>query len=336
MFKAQNIAKIWQRLLPPAGWRGGLGWGLLLILLSAMPRYAHAQNTSDNPYLNSWHQYSVIPMGDAGNTYEWIIYDNEAEAINGTAPDGSDSYELTNALSWVKGRTILEGNAYIEILFDENVNIFSNGATLHLIYAEYSGGACLARRRFDINIIANTFYVTLPANDFTCNSMTGSIWDNAAGVLNIRDEITTVPFTVSMLKADNFTINSWEFTGSFTVTSGSVNNSIHSIMPFAATNGQTSPEGYDWEITGDETSFTLTVTVDDAEVFNTDDVTFEVQLIGDITSDYAVQLSIEQSSVKAYSGSSYIVETSDNGSGSYTQTRTLWGIPNTSVVYVSP
>lgn len=76
MPQAHNIAKIWQRLAP----RQLAGWGVvLIILLSAVPRYAHAQNVRFVQY-NSTHALSV-PENPAYR-FEWsMTWGNQARPI---------------------------------------------------------------------------------------------------------------------------------------------------------------------------------------------------------------------------------------------------------------
>lgn len=299
-----------------------------VILLLGMNRYAHAQsNTPGGPYINSWHQYSVV-KGLAGNTSTWTLFNTLADATNNTGGT------LLNGQSWV-ALTSTGTELRIAILFDGTV--FSAPSTRYLVYAEFSGALCVARRIMELNIEPNTFYEDLPVseNGNTCNSFTGRVWDNTVDDLSLIQDVTSVIFTVYMQKGDDdFYIDNWQFDGVVTVTGGAVLDA--SVFP---ANTGSSDRG-SWTINDGATLndgiFHMTVETPDNVNFVTDYLTFSVNVLGIITQDFDIRLEITGGIANSGSVSTYVSVTADNGSGNRIVARKIFGVPNTSVVMVTP
>jgi hypothetical protein len=327
MGRLKNIAKTWQRLALPSG-----GWGVLLLtafLLLAGMRYASAQNTAGGPYINSWHQYAVQKSATS-NISEWVIFNTLSDAnsnIGGTT---------LNAQSWVNLTSPVASEARVAIYFDNTV--FAP-TTRYLVYSEYpSSGSniCVARRSFLIDIKANTFYEDLPVadNGNTCNSSAGKVWDNDVDNLSLISDVTTVTFTVYMHKADaNFHIDNWQFDATVNVTNAALHTSVFPVSSASSDQGTwTIDDG----VTLNEGIFHMTVVTPDNVDFIQDRLTFSVNVYGVITDDYTVELEIENGVANSGSTSTYVVVTADNESGNRTVSRTIFGIPNTSLVSVTP
>jgi hypothetical protein len=139
MQRAKNIAKIWQRLAPPLG-----GWGvILLILLSALPRYAHAQmGGPSQPITLSTHTYTVN-MFNGSNTVTWYIFEDGTN-INNVDPD--------DYIYLLGEGTKDAGVASVQITF--TAALYTVGTTYVLGYREMepSGLSCLNYRFYDITI----------------------------------------------------------------------------------------------------------------------------------------------------------------------------------------
>ena len=248
-----------------------------------------------------------------------------------TITDGGQTWADTLLVN-----TVTTDSAGVEIQFiDAN---FDSGQTWFLVYSEYNGNNCTARRYFEIHIVDNTFYVDIqPAAVSDCNSLSGHVWTNADNIES--DQTFAVPFTVDMYKAQSLLVRQWVFTGTT-----SVSGTGYSGTPvYANVAGSSDNSHATWALTSSGSTFTLTVTVTDPgteyehDPDPDDAVTFNISITGPPTEDATVTLSITSAyAVSRVSGGIYLVTTDDNGSGNFTQVKTLWGIPNTSYVSVSP
>jgi hypothetical protein len=304
------------------GGRLGGGFLLLLLLLLSGTRYAHAQNSSANPFIDSWHLYR-IPMANTANTVQWQLFDVDL--------NGAPSYTLETQ-PWVD-TSVVSGNAEIEIKFINTV--FASGQIWFLVYSEISSDhSCVARRSFEIHPVNNIFYLSLPADDSECNSYTGDIWDNADGDLSAIDRGDNVEFTVTMNKDVLFLIDKWRFNGSISIITGGLEN--HLATPAFSVTAGASTSGGTWTITGTGANFNLEVTTPADFDGISDVVTFSVDIEGDITEDYQIQLSLTNG--QAISGTLYETVTDDNLNlgGDRVVVRLRYGVPNTSVVMVMP
>jgi hypothetical protein len=316
MLRARNIAKI---MILTA-----------VILLFGMNRYASAQNTPDGPYLNSWHQYSVT-KGVAAHTATWHLE---------LASNRSTTVPLNNGL-WVDINLIV-GIEYISIYFTELEGFTITAPNNHwfLVYSEWDNlapGVCTARREFEINITENSFYLSLPATGSVCNSRTEDVWDNSVEFLNNPGRSSTVEFTVTMNKVAEFLIDRWRFRGTISFPSGST--VLDPLNPFATTPSGTSVSGGNWTITNNGGNFDLEVIYSGGDFGGeTDEVTFRVDVLGDITADFEILLELTNGQADSGDPSIYIVKTDDNLSkgGGREGLYEIFGVPNTSVVTVNP
>jgi len=300
------------------------------LLLLAGTRYAHAQsNTPGGPYINSWHQYSV-ERGSTSNTYQWRIFSSLADATSN--PTGGTPLNGGVGQDWVVLSTPgTESRVAIHFVDAEFAP-----STMYLVYAEYSGAICVARRVMELNIEANSFYEDLPfsGNGNGCNSFTDRVWDNVDDDLSLISDVTEVTFTVYMHKADvDFYIDNWQFDGTLTVTGANLHTSV-----FPANTGG-SDQG-SWTINDSPTlndgEFHITVAIPENASFDTDYLTFTVNVMGVITEDFDIELTISNGIAESGSVSTFVSVTPDNGSGNKSVTRTIYGIPNTSLVTVAP
>jgi hypothetical protein len=307
---------------------------LTALLLLAGLRYGHAQNTSYLPYINSTQKYRV-PMGDAGHSVQWHLYEDSYAAP-------STTYDLTTlengGASWITTGTEVIGTdtyAYIEIKY---VNTqFTAGESWYVGYSEWDAGVgtgnCVARRTTPlINLTANLFSVTARADDEDCNNFSGDVWPNNINIGDPQDGV--VYFTVDMSKAGNHAVKRWSFTGTI-VSAGT--GYVAPASLFTTTIGSTDGSRGSYSITNVvDNSFTLTVTIDAEDIsdpaFTSDAVTIAANITGPAISEVDVTLQI--TGATAVSGGSYDVETDDNGVGDKDQVLTLLPIPATSIVSI--
>ncbi len=308
---------------------------IAITLLLALTRYASAQNTSAQPFVDSWHLYRV-PMGNTGHSYTWHLFDNLADAQANTNVD----YTLTGAETWAN-TVVTAGNADIEIKFiDAN---FNGGQTWYLVYSEWDNtagtGNCVARRSTQIDIIDNNFYLTLAADGEICNPLAGSVlnWDNIDGLgLGHSGTSTNMPtyvdFTIQMNKAANFVLNTWVFRG--TITRLDLNYLLVSVRTTTGVLTGTSAGGGSFTITdnGNGTFDVVVNTPTDASVLN-DYIVVRANITGLVHEGERVQLDV--SGGEAHSGSvNYGVVTTDNlllpsAPGDRQQLQTIFPLPAT-------
>jgi hypothetical protein len=306
----------------------------VVILLSAMTRYAYAQNTSTTPFIDSWHKYHIV-KGALSNSVTWWIQSDETL----TPATRHDLSTLdAGGASWI---TIGNENiasvdyAFIEMKFISGLPAsFASGQTWYLIYSEInSAGSCVARRSIKIDLVSNNFYLSLPDDNAGCNSYSGDTWANTIVNIDAADYESNVEFTVNMTKDATFLIDKWRFSGSITFPSGATHIAT---TPFPITVGVPASLG-SWLITpAGGGNFILEVTTPANFAGTSDAVTFTVRVEGDVTQDFEIQLAITNG--QAESGTLYIAETDDNLSlgGDRVVVRTIYGVPNTSLVTISP
>lgn len=290
---------------------------LTAFMLLAGLRYASAQeNTSAAPYIGSTHRYG-IPVGNAANTITWQLTNpNTATVVN---PTGSVN------------TTANPDSALVDITFD-NATYGSVAGPWTLTYREMSNstGSCVAVRTMDITPVSNSFNLAMDATASDCNSYHDTIFDNADGVISAITGNSSVPFTVRMNKAPTFRLKEWSFTGTVTASYCTLPSSAVVI----ATGG--APDHGILSFTGTGASFTGTVTgisTNPADDFSTDDITFNIVVNGSPTADYVITLDIVGT---AQSGTNYNVSTGENSAADNKQVNTIYGIPNTSIVSVTP
>ena len=291
--------------------------------------YAHAQNSSALPYINSTQLYRV-PMADINNnTYEWQISN---PSYNAGSPITLD------AQPWVTHGTIDVDvdSAYIYITFVTAV--FESAGTIipgtwTLTFSEFNGSNCEAVRSFDIELQSNQFNLAVEqfAND--CNTFAGQVWDNSDDLTDPRDML--VELQVNLIKASNHFIRQWSFTGTVGATGGTF--SLSDPLFTTITGNTVNNRGQYNIVWTSGNTFTLTVTVDAEDVeadYTTDAVNFEMNINGPAITDVAISFTI--TNVEALSGTFSQVTTLENNNTDNSLTQTLWGIPNTSVIAVSP
>lgn len=309
---------------------------LLAIVLIGWLSYGFAQNTYDLPYLGSWHKYRV-PMGNVLNTPSWEL------GINAGAP-----FSLTNNMNesgdgevWVRyGTENITGTdyAYIEIKFIDPRFDVADVATI--IYSETNAatGNCIAKRSFAATVQTNDFNLTIVNNGNTCNSYSGvGAWENGHGTISDYDLSSTIDFQVQINKPSTLRATSWQFSGTVSITSGSPDNVLTGpdiTIGGVNTTSLNASNGATWSvnsITG--TSFVIDVSVANPDfAYTTDIVTFNIEVQGDVTSTFTVQLQLDDGTI--VTGTNYFSVTED-GKGLTPRTlgRTISGIPNTSVIY---
>jgi len=274
---------------------------LTALLLLAGPCYVEAQteNTWGSPYLNSTHQYRV-PMGNTANTVVWELYDNMAEAAD---------FTLNGLQTWATP-SVAGPNA--EIVIKWQTPTFAAGSTWYLVYNEYNGDNCEARRSVTITPAANSFYLTLGADVVDCHPLEATVlnWDDIDAT---RIEIA-LEFTVRMNKADGFAPGEWSFTA--TPTFGTFGTSTHLYLYTGSGNTTIGPTATG--TTDDGHTFTatynagnITVTVSGSTPTEEEDfLTLQVPVSGYIYEGQLVTLTL--SNGLARSGTIYTVVTDDN------------------------
>ena len=320
MFRAKHIAKT-----------------LLLIavlLLLAAPRYAHAQNSSAAPYLNSTHLYRV-KMGDVANTPTWQL----------TNLTSSLSPIVLDAQSWITHAKIdragtAEDSAYVTIKFVNTVFNVSDG-TWTLIYSEMNGDDCIAKRSFDITPTDNSFYLTLGDDDTNCNALNDQVlnWDDidwkGQGHSGTNTPIPTyVDFTVKMNKAPTFTISSWLFDD--TISFLNSNFSYISARAIDSSATGTSALGLSFAITqGSGNKFSVLVNGPSTSVAS-DSIVLRVYISGLIYVGEGVLMTVKNG--VARSGTNYVTRTDDDvgkGSGDRQQVQIILPLPATSNIAIA-
>jgi hypothetical protein len=313
------------------------GWGRLLLLttllLLAGSHFAHAQNSSTEPFIDSWQKYRV-PVGVSANSVTWELREddpeNPASTLDLSTLDGGGA-------AWIDiySENVSETDyAAIEIKFDGDEG-FANGQTWYMVYSEWDGtagsGNCTAVRAFEITISENTFYLSMGDDNDACNSLDGQVlnWND----INSVDIESYVDFTVQMNRQDDFDMNTWSFTGAITF-----DQSNYDFIRVRSV-GNTLPGNSDasevFTITDDGTgTFTVsvdaeTVTPSDPPADYTDFITLRVYVSGLVYEGETVILTVSEG--KAFSGANYPKETDDNLSegGDRIQEQTILPLPAT-------
>jgi hypothetical protein len=281
------------------------------------------------------HKYR-IPKAVVSNSVTWGIQSDltlsPAIQHNLTALDAGASW-IT-----IGSENVLSVDyAFIELKFITGAPVnFASGQTWYLIYSEWDNtagtGNCVARRSMRIDIVDNSFYLTMDGDFSDCNSLSGRTWSNIDDLTDDRNGIAT--FTVEMFKAQTFHVRQWVFEGTFNITG----TGYDAAPTYPDLSGITAHGN--WILSGSGNTFTLTVTVTDPVIeyeggTNPDDaVTFDIGINGPAINDVVVTIEITEA--YAISGTLYNTRTDDNGTGNFDQAQTLWGIPNTSLVMVDP
>jgi hypothetical protein len=290
---------------------------IAITLLFALTRYASAQeNTSAAPYFGSTHRYG-LPIGNSVNDVTWQLTNpNTATVVN---PVG------------VVNTTADPDSATVDITFD-NATYGSVAGTWTLTYREMSNsnGNCVAVRTMDITPMPNLFNLSMDLAASACNSYSGTIFDNTVNDISAITGNSSVPFNVKMNKALNFRLKEWSFTGSVTVSGCNTT----AVLPSVVVTPSGAPVHGSLSFTGTGSNFTGRVTgINPADDFSTDDITFNIVVNGSPTADYVITLDIVGT---ALSGTNYTVSTGENSAADNKQVNTIYGIPNTSVVSVTP
>ena len=318
MIKANNIAKT-----------------ILLIavfLLLVVPRYAHAQNTSYTPYLNSTQKYRV-PIGN-GVDRKWELRNT---LVSPTVTKDL-TLEDSGGATWITVGTEVEGTttyAWITIKYiPEAPTSFAKDQTWYLVYSEWNGNNCTAMRATpEIKIFANDFSLACGDDDADCNSWSGKVFPNSTTITD--PEKSKVEFTVNMSKNATHLVRKWSFSGTIEASGTSFENPISTdpLFDVADRTGNTTNGTYSIVWTSGNT-FTVTVTMNDLNGDNhaSDVLTFKANIHGPPTSKVVVTLTIANG--QAFSGGSSHIVTEENGfaAGDNNQVITINPIPATSVI----
>ena len=224
-----------------------------------------------NPYTGSTHTYSITPDTNTANkTYSWSI--SGGGTING-AIDGT-SLNVTWGSS--------TGN-YV-ITFTETDESTS----------------CFTQRTLDVEVISNTFFLSMSANAEECHDSTGLVLSSGAS------GPTTVYFTVNLNKDAGWTIDNWKYNFDLDFTGSDY--SLQSVTVDGGANLGTTGSYSDQTISGINTTSEIAVV-----------------LTGPVTSGTDVTVTLSNGT--AVKGTT---TTPDNGSGDNTQILTINPLPNTS------
>lgn len=268
-------------------------YSLTVIALVLVTSFANAQylannatavGDGDNPYVGTAYTYNVT-RGNAGSTIEWLVYDNATDYANSPA-SVSDATNYTITGGATTSATIT----------------WNNPGTYYLTYKETLNG-CSTFRGIVVIATANSFQINLIADASACNVQNNKVLDwegyNEPG----EEVITPLAFEVQMTKDAGFSIDSWQFNGSFAVPTGISPSSI------TASEGTINVSGNTFTLTG-LTSGSVTITFGASGLITAG---------GDIT--------LTASAGKAISGA---ITTNDNGTGDLDQKITLNPLPGAS------
>jgi hypothetical protein len=251
---------------------------LVVILITSFG--AKAQGGA-SPYLNSTHTYTVT-MQNGANTAAWVIADNTGVAL-ATQPTISTTKVTTTAtlvITWAD--TWAAAGTDYKIWFTET-------------------GTCTSKRELPVSVKANTFYLSMNADASECHDLSGQILAvSASGP-------TTLQFPVKLNKDVAWTIDSWKFDFTVTVSSGYTLQTVK-------ING-----GADLGSTGTYTNQTILGTISTA--------TIDVVISGPVESGATVTIAV--SNGKAIKGT---IITPDNSTGDRNQILTVNALPATSVI----
>jgi hypothetical protein len=253
-------------------------FALVLIANFASAQYVDNSSTSlgdgDNPYVGTEYTYAV---SSDGGTMEWLVYDDSSM----TTASASSAYSLTNGTT---------ASATIT---------WNTAGTYYLTYKETSADGCSTYRGVVVVVTENSFQLDLAADSDACNSEEGNVLDWTT--YETKSDVTTpLTFTVNMTKDDSFSIDSWQFEGTFSLPTGISTSTI------TASEGAIVVSGDTFTLTG-LTSESVTITYTASGL---------VTAGGDIT--------LTASNGAAISGT---VTTDDNGTGDLAQIITLNPLP---------
>ncbi len=295
-------------------------------MLAAGLSRGYAQNTSALPYIDSWHRYQVTSDASANSVTWWLQSDETLSPVTRL-----DLSQLDNdGANWIT-RSTVGVTEIIDIKFVDAQ--FNSGQTWYLIFSEWDNtvgtGNCVARRSMRIDIVENTFYLSLGGDMSICNPLDGDVlnWNN----VDTEPIGTGVPFRITMNKAAGFAANTWTFSGSLTgLTGGYTVTSATSSEAHGSDGDGTTNDGYPYTITYNTGAFTVTVTGSSTVVGvgESDYIDILVWITGRVWIDTQVTLTI--SNGQATSGTAYTVNTDDNGSGDKIQVYTINELPGTS------
>jgi hypothetical protein len=179
---------------------------VLIVAISAIAVFAgHVfgqVNTGSAPYRDSEHTYE-ISIGKESNRREWIL------------TDGTTSYNLTTSpQTWASIAAVSDGKQRIAIFFDRTVFTTDNW---NLRYFEYdkvgAGERCTSARQFAITLVNNSFVLALDDDFATCNSQSGR--PHTYEEVDTESFNTTVIYTVTMAKDNDFKPTFWKFDAQF-------------------------------------------------------------------------------------------------------------------------
>ncbi len=307
----------------------GILKGLILLvamMLAAGLSNGYAQNTSANPYIDSWHRYQVNSDATANSVTWWLQSDETLSPVTRL-----DLSALDAGANWITIGTGV-GTDYVDIKFVDAQ--FNSGQTWYLIFSEWdnteANGRCVARRSMNIAIQENTFYLSLGEDTTMCNPLDGNVLNWA----NIDNEEVAAGLTlrITMNKAEGFAAKTWSFSGSISLTNGYNITGATSIVAHGSDIDGFTNDGHGYNITYNAVPKTFTVTVagssTGAGVGESDYVDILVMISGLVWKETEATLTITGG--QATSGTNYPVITDDNGSGNKDRKYTLWALPATS------
>lgn len=180
---------------------------------------AAVDNTGASPYIDSKHAYKVN-IDKKLNIKEWIVTNKLAGAAEYTKTItilNQDDPEF----DWFTIYPAEDGeDEIVEIYFDRDifgVEPIPDPNRWYLQYKEYDGThTCISAREFTINVVENTFRLTLPDAVLTqCSDEEGEVHkysdiDEPTEVFSTR-----VTYTVTMTKDPDFDPTSWIFNATF-------------------------------------------------------------------------------------------------------------------------
>ncbi|WP_167610992.1 hypothetical protein [Maribellus sediminis] len=244
-----------------------------LMIISAA---AMAQG-GQNPLVGSTHYYKVVP-GKSGNTFQWSVTGGVAGTdytIN-SASTTTDSLNIT----WLTK----VGNPH-KIIFQET------DATTN----------CITTKELTLNVVDNTFDVSIASPDDECNSATDTT--------DANNNFTTTDFSVSMVSGSTTWNPNWEIT--FNVASGNIASTIDDV---SSTSGTLTDNGGG--------SFTLTgITSASGEGA----ATISVRVAGSAFDELSAVVEITEAKELDYN-------TPDKDTNDWTATGIINPIPNTSSI----
>ena len=191
---------------------------LAMVTLLASLRVVAQGNTGATPYQDSRHTYRVT-IGTTTNAQEWTIV-NAANTVTYNLTDATPEAWCTYTAATTNG-----GYDVVTIFFDRN--FFAEGDWLLRFTETDKNNTCVSAREYPITVVANTFYLTLAGDAFGCNSQTGLVhtYDEVDAPADVF--ATSVNYTVTMNKSDDFDPTLWRFTVTFPQAVGSITTTVN-------------------------------------------------------------------------------------------------------------